>query len=299
MTDDTFRRAKLRAFAKINLVLDLLHLREDGYTEIATVFQSVDLADELVVTWFPAGAGIVLETVGEPPCAPEENLALRAACAFVERYGLRGGVRITLEKRIPSGAGLGGGSTDAAAVLAGLAALSGCARAEDLALLGAGLGADVPFFLTGGLALGTGRGDLVEPLPDLPEWPVVIARAGRSLATADVYRAARAELTARHDAPNISRFLRHLRETPGELPPLGNDLLPVAARLEPRIPGLLDDLRSFGGRAGMTGSGSTVFGFFRDESAAREAGKRLTDTGAATFVEVVRTLRRSDAVAAG
>lgn len=278
------RRAEVFAHAKINLVLELVGRRDDGYTDIATVFQAVDLADRLEIEYDPARSGIALTTTGIAPCPPAENLAFRAARAFADRFELPGGIAIVLHKEIPAGAGLGGGSSDAAATLAALSSLTGLGTARDLAALGAALGADVPYFLTGGCALGTGRGDELEPLPDLPQWACVLARAGRPLATAEVYRIARAGLTGRRDPPNISRFLRHLREMPPEPPPIWNDLLPAAASLEPRIPQLIGALAGAGGRSGMTGSGSTVFGLFADETAAAAAAAALRSTGDVPFV---------------
>ncbi len=292
-------RLSAPAYAKINLALDLLYERTDGYTEIATVFQTVGLADPLEVTLWGAGQGVELEMVGSRPCPDEENLALRAGRLFVERWGAPGRATIRLEKRIPSGAGLGGGSADAAGVLRGLARLVGRPSPESLREAATALGADVSYFLTGGLALGRGRGDEVTPLEDLRPWPVVLMQAGAPLDTGRVYRLARARLTARPDAPNISRFLRHLRETPQDLPPIGNALLEAAASLEPRIPRSLELIERCGGRAGMTGSGSCVFGLFADEATAREAAARLEREAPGAFVHCTTTVPRGAPPAPG
>ena len=287
------RRTVLAAHAKVNLVLDVLGPRADGYTEIATVFQTVGLADGIEVAVDPLAVGQRLVVRGEEPCPPEQNLALRAARACVERFGVVGGVTVTLEKHIPAGAGLGGGSSDAAAVLRGLDVLTGHrVNAAELTRCAAALGADVPYFLTGGLALGRGRGDEIEPLPDLPVWPIVLARAGRPLATSEVFNLARRRLTAQGDAPNILRFQRHLRDTPLELPPVANGLLPAARSLEPLIPLVLEALQRAGGRASMTGSGSTVFGLFAEEGTAREAAARLPGLVPVTFVHCTETVPR-------
>ncbi len=287
---------RVAARAKLNLVLDLLGPRPDGYTEIATVFQEVDLADDVEVRVDAGGTGIALETAGgDEPCPPEQNLGWRAAALYAERFGAPGRVEIRITKRIPAGAGLGGGSSDAAAVLRALSRLS--ARPPEPAALAAAaarLGADVPYFLLGGTAVGRGRGDELEALPDAPSWPCVLARDGRPLATADVYNAARAGLTPRGDAPNIRKFLRHLRERPDTIPPLGNDLLPAAARLEPAIPVLIRTLEEAGGHASMTGSGSTVFALFSSAGPAAAAAAALRHRHGAAFVAETRTTGRAD-----
>ncbi len=291
---DEGRSAGTLAPAKVNLVLDLLGPRPDGYTEIATVFQAVALGDRVEVTAREGGAGRVeLEVRPAAPCPAERNLATRAARAFLAATGLAVDVRIVLEKDIPAGAGLGGGSSDGAAVLRCLAALfPGALPGERLPVLAARLGADVPYFLHGGLAAGRGRGDEIEPLPDLPSIPVVIARPGRSLATADVYREARKGLTKRRDAPKMRAFLRHLERGGAGLPPVGNDLAPAATRLVPEIGDLLAVLRDAGGRAAMTGSGTAVFGLFPRAEDAEAAARRLERVPAADWVRVTRTLPR-------
>ncbi|MBP7146801.1 MAG: 4-(cytidine 5'-diphospho)-2-C-methyl-D-erythritol kinase [Acidobacteria bacterium] len=286
----------VRAHAKINLVLDLLGPRDDGYTEIATVFQSVSLADELEIEVRPGVADVVLEVAGAAPCPPQDNLALRAAWAFLRRTGAAATVRIRLRKEIPAGGGLGGGSSDAAAVLRALdtSLAPGLAPAE-LDRLGAGLGADVPFFLHGGLAIGRGRGDQIEELPDLPPLALVLVHPGFSLSTAEVFREARAGLTTRSGPPNIRKFQRYLRGSRGDLPPLGNDLLRAAGALRPEIHDLLSALERLGGQAGMTGSGSTVYSLFPEEAAAANAARAMSGVPNA-WVRTARTVTRAVAV---
>src|SRR3989441_4781859 len=157
------RRLVLRAAAKVNLALEVLGRRDDGYHEITTVMQAVDLSDRLVLE-----DADVLELRTTAPDVPTDgtNLALRAALALREMAGSSRGVRITLEKRIPVAAGLGGGSTDAAAVLVGLSRLWGLRWPRDrLAEVGVTLGMDVPFFLHGGAAVGAGSGGRAGALP--------------------------------------------------------------------------------------------------------------------------------------
>ncbi|NJN64496.1 MAG: 4-(cytidine 5'-diphospho)-2-C-methyl-D-erythritol kinase [Acidobacteria bacterium] len=286
----TGARIAIEAHAKINLVLDLLGPRDDGYTEIATIFQTVELADRVTIEVEP-GAPCVTLIMREPrPCADEENLAVRAARAWLDATNAARAITIRLEKEIPAGAGLGGGSSDAAAVLRGLFQLTGAPSETDLlAGLAAQLGSDVPYFLVGGLALGTGRGERIEPLADFPPTDVVLARASPPLSTALVYREARKALTPRVDAPNISRFLRHLREQNEALPPVSNELFPAAARLDPGIADMVGRLAALGGRAAMTGSGSAVFGLFDDRTSARHAADAIARAVPEAWVRVTRT----------
>jgi 4-diphosphocytidyl-2-C-methyl-D-erythritol kinase len=163
----------LKAYAKINLTLEILGKRADGFHEIATVMQTVDLADDLT---FQEAPTIVVESEAEG-IAPEENLVLKAAKLLQARLGIQAGARIGLTKRIPIAAGLGGGSTDAAATLVGLCQLWGrrVPKAE-LMEMAAELGSDVAFFISGGTALAEGRGERITVLPPLPEFLLVITR---------------------------------------------------------------------------------------------------------------------------
>lgn len=292
------RRLRLAAPAKINLVLDLLGSREDGYTEIATVYQTVELADEVTVSVAEGPDRTVIEAEGLD-LPPERNLAWRAAEVYRRAAGWSGGIRIALRKRIPEGAGLGGGSSDAAAVLVALEELAGRRLGKEaLRRLASRLGADVPFLLEGGLAIGRGRGDELEPLPDWPRpLPVVLARLGPPLSTAEVY--ARARLTPRRDPPKIQRFLDQLRAAPRRLPPVGNMLFGPAAELRPAIRRLVQRLAEAGGRAAMTGSGSAVFGLFAAEEEAAAAARALAAAEPEAWVCLTRTLPRGGRARAG
>lgn len=261
----------LTAHAKINLVLELLGPRDDGYTELATVYQSIELGDTVILQ--PAPRGVTLADdggVGEPP---ERNLAVRAAEAWLRSAGeAPGGVRISLEKRVPARAGLGGGSADAAAVLRGLDAMYGPrVPSDELHGIAAGLGADVPFFLVGGTVIGRGRGERLEPLPPLRPWHLLLVRVGEGLSTADVFARARRSLTPASQTPTILRFVKYIEEGQHDVPPLCNHLLPAAVGWEPDIGRLVEDLEGLGAAAGMTGSGSTVFGLFESSSEAVRA----------------------------
>ena len=202
MSDETFT---LPAHAKINLLLRVLGRRADGYHEIRTLFQTVTLHDRLTFEPSPDDR-IQLECDAPGVPSDERNLVRRAAEALRERYAVRGGARVLLEKTIPAGGGLGGGSSDAAAALVGLSHLWGLETdARELSEIGARLGADVPFFLTGGTALGTGTGTDVAPVKDLPEHHLVVVTPGVEVSTAEAYGALSAPaLTKEGTLANLS-----------------------------------------------------------------------------------------------
>ena len=272
----------LPAFAKINWGLRVLGRRADGYHELHTIFQTITLHDELTFT--PRADAHIELTCNAPDIPTDEaNLVRRAAAALRERYAVRRGARIELTKRIPAGGGLGGGSTDAAVALIGLAHLWRlAAQGAELAAIGARLGADVPFFFTGGTALGTGRGTDITPLADRPQTPLVIVTPGVKIATADAYKAL--------SAPALTKDYR-----PGKLPvsrteaiagralteELSNDFAPVVFRLQPEIEHARDALLRSGARAAaLTGSGASVFGIFDSEQEQARAQAALrNETG--------------------
>lgn len=290
----------VRAFGKLNLALEILGPREDGFTEITTVFQTIGLHDEVEVRLGGAAAGEVrLVTLGSEPCPPEQNLAARAAALWLERSGEREGVALRLHKRLPAGAGLGGGSADAAAVLWALEQLAPerALGARELGRVAAALGADVPYLLVGGLALGTGRGDRIEELPDLAPLAVVVAWPGLGLSTAEVYRRARAGLTARGTASKMRRFLSQLRPLANDIPAPFNDLYPAALEMAPPVGRLVEGLSELGGISGMTGSGSAVFGVFRGDAEALRAAGRIAAREPSAWVRWTRTLPREELAA--
>jgi 4-diphosphocytidyl-2-C-methyl-D-erythritol kinase len=181
------RRARLRALAKINLGLRVLHQRADGFHELRTVFQTISLSDTLEVEFEPSRR-TAIELTGCDNIA--DNLVARAARVAMDAMKLTGKVRFHLTKRIPMGAGLGGGSSDAAAVLLALPVLAGRELAlQELVALGAQLGSDVPFFFLGGTALGLGRGTELYPLPEMPAEPLVLLAPAIHVSTAEAYRA--------------------------------------------------------------------------------------------------------------
>ena len=277
----------LRAPAKINLFLEVRARREDGFHEIETVMQMVGLWD--TVRLRRSSPGITLSVRGADLPTGTENLAYRAAAALLRAAGGRGGVAIELTKRIPVGGGLGGGSSNAAAVLVGLNRLYDLgARIDELAALGAALGSDVPFFFGGSLGLATGRGEVLRPLPSWePHW-IVLANPRAEVSTAWAYREISSKLTDRAVQVTIPASIAG-----GRLPwpPTWafNRLEEAVLPSRPEIRALRDLLRDGGGApALMSGSGATVFAVAADEVLAR----RLADSAAAAgaFALAVETL---------
>ena len=270
------REVRILAPAKINLGLAVLGRRADGYHELRTVFQAISLCDRLVLRTARGGVRVNCPTL---PGLGENNLAHRAARLFLERTGVNDGVRIDLEKHIPAQGGLGGGSSDAAAVLLGCCRLFGLSP-EPAILRGwaATLGSDVPFFIDGGAAIGSGRGEALEPLaPFAGPAVALIHLSPTGLSTAAVYRRLRpAALTG---SPRKLTILLacwrggDLRRLAGRL---FNDLEPPAFALAPELAVVKREL-SAAGAAGtlLCGSGSSVFGLFGSEREADRARRRL------------------------
>jgi len=300
-------RVAVSAFAKINLGLDVLARNDDGYHEIRTVLQTIDLHDEMVLE---AAGEITLQVEGPWPVpADDTNLAVRAAAALAERYPGHG-VRITLRKRIPPGSGLGGGSSDAAAVLLGLDRL--WATNADPGLLYAlarRLGADVPFFLYGGTCLAVGRGDEVFPMPDAPSWHVVVAWPGVSLSTREVYEGLGLPLTRSRILSSMKGFMPSgaaaadpgdsgsgsaeaaRRGSAPDTAGLDNDLERTAFEKVPGLKELKHRLLDAGAvAASLSGSGSAVFGLFRTERRLESVAASLARGGVVVFR--CRTLTR-------
>jgi 4-diphosphocytidyl-2-C-methyl-D-erythritol kinase len=264
--------------------------RDDGYHELRTIFQTVDLADELELERFRSPVGEVrLEVAGADLPTDERNLAARAARQYLRAWGpAQTGLALRLTKRIPAGGGLGGGSSNAAAVLLALGRLLGNApAAAELDAMARGLGADVPFFLVGGTALGTGRGDLVEPLPDPPGDPLALwlVTPPFALSTPAVFAALGAGVEPRSPRGPLARLLAgvpaaSLLELVGE-----NDLEAPAFRLRPELAALYTGLESSGAiRIRLCGSGSTLFACFQDSAAGESAIQALPPGFQATKV---------------
>src|SRR5215475_9104050 len=206
--DPETRRARVRALAKLNLDLRVLAKRPDGYHELRTIFQTISLADSIEIAFTPARKTAVEL---EDPLGIENNLAARAARAILELMRVSGVVRIRLLKHIPIGAGLGGGSSDAAAVLLALPVLAGrVVPAAKLLPAALELGSDVPFFLFGGRAAAIGRGGELFPLSDLPAQFGLLAAPGIHVSTAEAYLALGARLTNALHPNKIGSFQSQL-----------------------------------------------------------------------------------------
>ena len=267
------RTLTIPAFAKINLNLRVLAKRTDGYHEIDTVFQTVSLHDTLKFAVTDA-AEIAFNCDDRAMPAGEDNLVVRAARALQNRFAVSRGARIRLEKRIPAQAGLGGGSSDAAMTLLGLSHLWQLkATTEDLHQLAVGLGADVPFFLSGGTGRGTGIGEQIESLPDAPQMFLIIVKPNAQVATVTAYETLDERCLTTPDAAPIL-FTSETKQicNAADLASLQNDFEVIAFELEPEIARGRDALLKAGARvARLSGSGSGVFGIFDSKDAQRRA----------------------------
>lgn len=276
-----------RAPAKVNLVLEVLGRRADGYHELALVFQALSLEDELEVR--PADSDVTVRVEGIPVLPSDgTNLVAKAAQAFFEHLRLRGGAHFLLKKRIPLAAGLGGGSSDAAATLLALNELYAAnLPPEMLAELALKLGSDVPYFLVGGTALGRGRGERLERLSDAPPLDLVLVKPAEGLSTGAVYGSGRVAFT---DGSRAEGFRPGPDwKSPGDVARrLFNALEEPAFHLLPECRRLRDELLEAGCLGAMvSGSGSTVFGIARDEREAQAVADRLSRPG--RFTAAVKT----------
>jgi 4-diphosphocytidyl-2-C-methyl-D-erythritol kinase len=288
------RTLVLRPTAKINLTLRVGALRADGYHDVRTLLQSIGLADTLTVAARRGPLSFVSSGFGVP--ADESNLVSRAALALWRDLGRDGPPRdahVKLVKQIPLAAGLGGGSADAAAALVGLnAAWDGRRTRRDLARLAATLGADVPFFLQGGTALATGRGDEVFPVDDVRRFGVVVIKPSFGVSTPEAYRWFDEDRAAGVLGDASPARDLDLGWHVGPIS-LTNDLQAPVARRHPAITAIVDGLRRAGAvGAAMTGSGSAVFGLFSEAHAVNAARKLKRPDW---LVLVSRTLNRREA----
>ena len=283
----TKKSVRLPAFAKVNLCLHVMGKRPDNYHELRTIFQSISLHDTIELS-LTREQGIRLESSDAALPSGSENLVYRAIDALAGEIGFRGGVRAQLEKNIPVARGLGGGSSDAAAALIGVLRLTKAkvplARLMEIA---AGLGADVPFFLFGGRALAVNRGDEIYPLPDAPQRTVlVVSPRDIGVSTKDAYQWVSAELTRLAKPNRIWEFCALCWSRQGSV---ANDFeSPVFSR-HPRLKAIKDELLERGAAdAALAGSGSAVFGVFRNPAQARRAARAFPEDS----VFVVETLSR-------
>lgn len=279
------KKLQLLAPAKVNYRLDVLGKRPDGYHELRMIMQRVNLCDEIEIALTEApGIHVTCGRKGVPD--GPGNIAWRAADALLKLSGREVGIEITIAKKIPVGAGLGGGSSDAATVLMGVNELLGLGLTDErLMEVGVKLGADVPFFIFKKTALAEGIGDRLTALEEVPSLWVVLVNPGIHVSTAWVYQNLR--LTTRNPVTIIPRSYSSLDEV-CEL--LSNDLEPVTCGRFPLVSELKEVLLAAGARGSlMSGSGSTVFGLFDNESAARHAAAQIAKARG-WFAAAVRTI---------
>jgi 4-diphosphocytidyl-2-C-methyl-D-erythritol kinase len=272
----------VKSLAKVNLDLRVLHKRADGFHELRTVFQTISLADTLQIDYEPARR-TRLEIDSDIP----DNLVIRAARAVLGAMRTAAHVRFQLTKRIPMGGGLGGGSSNAAAVLLAFPVLARRPLPlEKLIEIGAGLGSDVPFFLTGGTQMALGTGTETYLLPDIAEEHLLIAASGIHVATGPAYQALQRGLTLPETSSSISSFQAYVRalgerRSAGQASALsGNDFEEVVFRKYPKLKKIARKLRAAGaGGVRMTGSGSAVFGIFGSKAESERVRKVLEGDG--------------------
>jgi 4-diphosphocytidyl-2-C-methyl-D-erythritol kinase len=266
---------RVEARAKINLFLAVRARRADGYHELETVFHSIELADELLVD-----EAVDLQVACDPPLdvCDEDNLVTRAVRELADDAGVPPAVRVSVTKHIPEAAGLGGGSADAAGTLVGANRLWGLAWPNArLATVGAAIGADVPFQILGGAAVGRGRGEILEPIAPWPGLEVILALPARRLSTAEVYKRCipgSGGVPVQGVAAAVSaRSLKALAEL------MRNDLTAAAVSLAPEIQVALDAAAEVGVPALMSGSGPTVFALTDDPERSDAVAKAFESCG--------------------
>lgn len=294
-------RLSLRSYAKVNLYLEVLGRRPDGYHEVETVLQSIDLFDSLELELLGEG----VEVICDNPFVPEGglNLAHEAAAEFIGRVGEKLGVKITIHKAIPVGGGLGGGSSDAGSVLLGLNGLTGGKlSSEELLDLGRLIGSDVPFFLSGGTAVARGRGDLLDlslPTPPLwlvvvyPNFPISTQWAYLELNSQSQQSGTRFSLTGREHSANMMVESIRQGDVSGIVSNLGNSFEEVVFRRYSELGRIKEDLTSFGALgASLSGTGSSLFGIFEGEEQAQRASQHFANSG--YWVRVAGTLAREE-----
>ncbi|MBM3495559.1 MAG: 4-(cytidine 5'-diphospho)-2-C-methyl-D-erythritol kinase, partial [Armatimonadetes bacterium] len=298
-------RITARAYAKINLSLDVGPLRADGYHALASVMQTISLADDIEVELRRRGEVTLTCDAADIP-NDERNTAVRAALSALRRWGPSAGAHIALTKRIPAQAGLGGGSSDAAVVLRAVARLLGrCPSDGEMTAAAAEIGSDVPFFVRGGTALVAGKGELVTPQGAAPRFPIVVAKPRAGVSTADAYRALDGcdesrpyppgPRDRRRATPDVSEALA-AADTERLLQAMGNHFELVIPQLVPPVASLMVAMRAAGARAvHLCGSGSAVFGVAESDEHARMMAVELAT--ACPFVVVCEPVDAATATA--
>ncbi|MBN2072023.1 MAG: 4-(cytidine 5'-diphospho)-2-C-methyl-D-erythritol kinase [Candidatus Krumholzibacteriota bacterium] len=281
------------ASAKINLYLEVLGRRNDGFHDILTFFQPVSLYDRL--RFIKGEDRIILKGDDESIPWDESNLCWKAARAIFNKAGYKGGVKIEVRKSIPSGAGLGGGSSDAAAVLSGLNEIFQFGFGhQELHRIAYGLGSDVPFFLGGGAAVGRGRGEILEAREGLAGGWIIIVKPPVSVSTRWAYENIKILLTRKDGEDRLNHLLEGLREFPDAVRDTVNSFEDPVVSKYPEIGSILKLLKDEGAvLSALSGSGAACFGLFSDESRVREVECLLLGKGyfAKITQPVEKTLR--------
>lgn len=275
----------LKALAKINLGLDVVRRREDGYHEVRMVMQTIHLYDRLTLKKSSV-PGIQIRTNLSFLPVNENNLVYRAGKLLMDEFGITEGVSVTLDKRIPVAAGMAGGSTDAAAMLYGMNRMFGLHLSkQQLMERGVKIGADVPYCIMRGTVLAEGIGEKLTPLPPMIKCPVLIAKPAVSVSTKFVYQNLKLDEGTCH--PDIDALLRDIerKDFDSLCQDMGNLLETVTIPNYPVIDEIKKQMLKSGASAAMmSGSGPTVFGLFRDEESARRAKKAMRKSGLARQV---------------
>lgn len=279
------KQIRLKAMAKINLGLDVVRRREDGYHEVRMIMQTVNLYDKLVIT-VSEEPGIRLTTnLGFLP-VNEDNLIYKAARLLMDEYDIKKGVDIQLQKFIPVAAGMAGGSTDAAATLIGMNRLFRLNLSRQQMMdYGVKLGADVPYCIAGGTALSEGIGEILTPLPDVPRGYVLVAKPGINVSTRFVYT--NLKLNEETEHPDIDAQIEAIKEQDFRKMAglMGNVLETVTIPAHPIIQEIKDFMMAEGAvNAMMSGSGPTVFGLYEDKQLAEKACEKLRESRLAKMV---------------
>lgn len=288
-------RITRKAYAKINLGLDVIRRRPDGYHEVKMIMQSVGIYDRLTfqrADW--EGIRISLDHA-ELPC-DQNNLIYKAAQLIMDAYGIKNGVEITLNKNIPIAAGMAGGSTDAAAVFHGLNELFGLGMSlQDMKEMGVKIGADVPYCIMGGTALSEGIGEILTPLSDPPDAHLLIAKPDINVSTKFVYENLHADTLTDH--PDIDGMVKALNEgnLKGITDRMGNVLETVTVKEYPIIDRIKKEMLSGGAEnALMSGSGPTVFGIYKEKKAAEKCCEAIREQGLAGQIFVTEFVKNGN-----
>jgi 4-diphosphocytidyl-2-C-methyl-D-erythritol kinase len=281
---------KLKARAKINLGLDVIRRREDGYHEVRMVMQNIDLYDMIAIEKTSNKGIEILTNLSYLP-TNEDNLIYKAAKLLIDEFAIENGVKINLNKHIPVAAGMAGGSADAAVVLQGINKMFGLGLCEkELMERGLKLGADVPYCIMRGTALSEGIGEILTPLPAAPYCQVLIAKPGISVSTKYIYENLHVDEITRH--PDINGIVEAIKEQ--NLIKIANKLENVLETVTVKKYPIIEEIKDFMKNRGalnalMSGSGPTVFGLYNEKEVAMKAYKELKQSGIAKQVFLTNT----------